>query len=41
MTYPLSSQDWSRPWHSINDGYAALPDGEAQKADALVVQRTW
>ncbi len=25
----------------INDGYAALPDGEAQKADALVVQRTF
>lgn len=24
MTYPLDSQDWSRPWHSINDGYAAL-----------------
>lgn len=23
----------------INDGYAALPDGEAQKTDALVVQR--
>ena len=25
----------------INDGYAALPDGEAQKTDALVVQRTF
>jgi hypothetical protein len=24
MTYPLDSQYWSRPWHSINDGYAAL-----------------
>ena len=24
MTYPLDSQDWSRPWHSINDGHAAL-----------------
>jgi hypothetical protein len=24
MTYPLDSQDWSRPWHSVNDGYAAL-----------------
>ena len=32
MTYPLDSQNWSRPWHSINDGYAALAQFASTKS---------